>query len=398
MTKGTISPLNWLRGTVHYWQLPAAARQQQRHDSRGWPSADITPQQVIDEGVAWLGRAQDNSASADGGVARHYSLTRGWAASYPETTGYIIPTMLAYARANGDSAVRDRAQRMLDWLVKIQLAEGGFQGGVIGETPVVPVTFNTGQILMGLAAGQFAFGGYLEPLRRAADWLVRTQDEDGCWRNHPSPFAEPGEKAYETHVAWGLLEAARVVGDAPYGKAALANVDWALRHQHANGWFEKCCLSDPVRPLTHTIGYVLRGVIEAYLFSRDPKYLQAAIRTADGVLGVVRSDGTLPGRLDANWHGMVDWVCLTGAAQIVICWLLLFQATGDTRYRDVALRVNRRLRATVRVDGPPEIRGGVKGSFPVNGGYGRFEYLNWACKFLIDANMLELGVLGIAAA
>jgi hypothetical protein len=36
--------------------------------------------------------------------------------------------------------------------------------------------------------------------------------------------------------------------------------------------------------------------------------------------------------------------------------------------------------------------GGVKGSFPVSGGYGRFQYLNWACKFSIDANLLELGV------
>ena len=34
-------------------------------------------------------------------------------------------------------------------------------------------------------------------------------------------------------------------------------------------------------------------------------------------------------------------------------------------------------------------RGGIKGSFPVDGDYGRFEYLNWACKFFIDANLLE---------
>lgn len=397
MTDEARSPLDWLRRTVRYWQLPAAAREEQRRDSRLWPAADIAPQPVIDEGIAWLGRAQDNSKSADGGVARHYSLTRGWAASYPETTGYIIPTMLAYARAHGDAAVRDRARRMLDWLVKIQMPDGGFQGGIIGETSPGSVTFNTGQILMGLAAGQVEFGAYMEPMRRAADWLVRTQDEDGGWRKHGSPFTEPGEKTYETHVAWGLMEAARVVADAPYGKAALANVDWALRHQRANGWFENCCLTDPVRPLTHTIGYVLRGVVEAFLLSRDQKYLRAAIKTADGVLGAVRPDGILPGRLDAEWRAAVDWSCLTGAAQIAICWLQLFQATGDARYRDAARRVNRMLRRTVRIDGPSATRGAVKGSFPVNGGYGRFEYLNWACKFLIDANMMELGVVELAA-
>ena len=34
-------------------------------------------------------------------------------------------------------------------------------------------------------------------------------------------------------------------------------------------------------------------------------------------------------------------------------------------------------------------RGQVKGSFPVDGAYGRFQYLNWACKFTVDANLLE---------
>jgi len=42
-------------------------------------------------------------------------------------------------------------------------------------------------------------------------------------------------------------------------------------------------------------------------------------------------------------------------------------------------------RRTVHVDGPDGIRGGVKGSFPVDGGYGTYEFLNWAAKFLIDA-------------
>ena len=38
--------------------------------------------------------------------------------------------------------------------------------------------------------------------------------------------------------------------------------------------------------------------------------------------------------------------------------------------------------------------GGVKGSFPVDGGYGTYEYLNWAAKFTIDANVKELALSG----
>jgi hypothetical protein len=44
------------------------------------------------------------------------------------------------------------------------------------------------------------------------------------------------------------------------------------------------------------------------------------------------------------------------------------------------------------VDGPPEKRGGIKGSFPVDGSYGKFQYLNWACKFFIDSHLLEQDV------
>ena len=123
---------------------------------------------------------------------------------------------------------RERARAVLDWLVSIQLDGGGFQGGVIGQTPVVPVTFNTGQILIGLASGVASSATTIaRRCMRAADWLVRTQDEDGAWRRNPTPFAKAGEKAYETHVAWGLLEAARVEPSRGYARGGAA--------QHSRG-------------------------------------------------------------------------------------------------------------------------------------------------------------------
>jgi hypothetical protein len=378
-------------------RLPAAARAEVLRDRAGLRAGDVPPEQAIDEAVAWLGRAQDCSRSGDGGVARDYSLVRGWNSSYPETTGYIVPTLLAYARWRGGARgaeARERARRMLDWLVSIQFPEGGFQGGVIGAEPRVPVTFNTGQILLGLAAGVAEFGEpYREPMRRAADWLAKTQDPDGCWRRHPTPFAEPGEKAYETHVAWGLFEAARV--DAPgYADVALANVRWALTKQRPNGWFADCCLSDNARPLTHTLGYVLRGVVEAHHYTEAPDLLAAARRTADGLHSALRPDGFLPGRLDERWGAASTWACLTGSVQVAHCWLTLYRMTGEEPYREAAFAANRYVRQTVRLDGPPETRGAVKGSFPVDGAYGTFEYLNWACKFFVDAQLLERAVSG----
>jgi hypothetical protein len=387
MLKSMLKPARAVRS---YLRLPAAARDEQRRDRAGLPAFDPGTERAVEEALAWLCRAQDNSASRDGGVARDYSLLTGWNTSYPETTGYIIPTLLECARLRADAGLRERAARMLDWLVSIQFAEGGFQGGVVGAEPVVPVTFNTGQILMGLASGVVELGDkYLDAMRRAADWLVETQDADGCWRKHATPFAEPGEKVYETHVSWGLLEAARVEPHRGYAEAALKNVRWALGFQRENGWFDECCLSDPLQPLTHTLGYVLRGLVEAFRFTNDTALLAACRKTADALVANIGADGFLPGRFDSGWRGTVRWACLTGSVQIAYCWLVLYEHTHDTRYRDAAFAANSYVRRTLRTDGPMETRGAVKGSFPVNGGYCTYEYPNWACKFFIDSNLLE---------
>ncbi|MEO8714926.1 MAG: hypothetical protein ABI369_07930 [Acetobacteraceae bacterium] len=375
--------------------LPPAALAVMAEDRAGLPGADMGPRAAIAASVGWLCRAQDCSPTRDGGVARDFSLIEGWSASYPETTGYIIPTLIAVARRDARPDLMERARRMLDWLVTIQLPGGGFQGGRIDQTPVVPVTFNTGQILLGLAAGVEAFGdaGYLAAMRGAARFLRDSQDADGAWRRHPTPFAKPGDKAYETHVSWGLFEAARLAPGQGYAEAGLRQVRWALTRQQPNGWFADNCLENPAAPLTHTIGYVLRGVIEAHRFQPSPDLLAAALPTADALARALDPEGRLPGRLDKDWRGTVDYVCLTGTTQIAACWMLLAAIAGRADFIEPARRANAFVRRTVKRDGAADVVGGVKGSFPVSGEYGRFQYLNWAAKFFIDANLMEAALL-----
>jgi hypothetical protein len=101
----------------------------------------------------WICRAQD--AFPDGGVARSYSLAynpyfglKGWVYSYPETTGYIIPTMFDYAHLTGSDEIFDRAIHMADWECDVQMESGAVQGGTIDQTPT-PAIFNTGQVIFG---------------------------------------------------------------------------------------------------------------------------------------------------------------------------------------------------------------------------------------------------------
>jgi hypothetical protein len=124
-------------------------------------------------------------------------------------------------------------------------------------------------------------------------------------------------------------------------------------------------------------------------FFGDPSLLVSARRTADGILTAIRSDGALPGKLSSDWRGSVSWSCLTGNVQIAHSLLILYDRTGYEPYRDAAYGLNSAVRRTLRVDDPDETRGAVKGSFPIDGGYGQFEYLNWATKFAVDSYTAE---------
>ena len=370
--------------------LTGQARAVRARDRGGLSGEDPGPEKAIEIGLNWLSDAQDHSSTSDGGVARHYSLLAGWGASYPETTGYIIPTFIDAGIRTSNPEWHDRARAMLDWLVSIQLPGGAFQGGMISHQPV-PVTFNTGQILIGLAYGARCYGlaSYQDSANAAASWLRDTQDPDGCWRRFATPFAAPGDKTYETHVSWGLFAAEQFLPGLGFGDAGLRQVDWALGNQQPNGWFSDCCLSDPERPLTHTLGYTLRGILEAYRLSGDKRYLNACMKSAVAVAEVVDADGFLPGRLYPDWRGAVTWSCLTGSVQLAAVMLEVASLCDRQELVEAGMRLNRFVRRTMDLDGPTGQRGGVAGSFPIDGDYGQFEYLNWAAKFLVDSCLIE---------
>lgn len=69
----------------------------------------------------------------------------------------------------------------------------------------------------------------------------------------------------------------------------------------------------------------------------------------------------------------------------VVLWKL-YRRDGDERLRNAARRLTDYVlrRHDIRST-DPTIRGGLYGSWPIHGGYGSFEVLNWATKFLVDA-------------
>src|SRR5512134_3377654 len=64
-------------------------------DRLGWRSTPKSSRQHLDAAIQWICRAHDRCHGQ--GVSLGFSLLHGWLPPYPETTGYIIPTLFDYS-------------------------------------------------------------------------------------------------------------------------------------------------------------------------------------------------------------------------------------------------------------------------------------------------------------
>ncbi len=257
--------------------------------------------------------------------------------SYPETTGYLITSLLSYAVHYRREQVRKAALAMADWEIEVQMPSGAVQGGpVMPRNKQTPAAFNTGMVLDGWCSAYEASREqrYLDAGLAAARFLVGDMDQAGYFRTNGA-FVSPGEtKTYNCLCAWAMLRMARLTADAGLERAAVRAVEAVLKRQHSNGWFANNCLEMSSVPLTHTIGYALQGVFEVGVLAGREDFISAAERGLGNVLSQQRPNGFLAGRFDRHWNPVL---------------------------------------------------GAIAGSYPILGGYMTGGYPNWATKYFIDA-------------
>ena len=357
--------------------------------------------------IRWLKAAQD--AQPDGGVSALYTLARGWHRSFPETTGYIIPTMLNAWQATGDQACYDRAVRMGEWLLGVQHGEGWFPGDRAGSFSG-PSVFNTGQILFGLVRMHQVTGEarYLDAAHRAGTWLAAEQDADGAWRR----WDYLGQThTYNTRTAWALLLLAGSTGDDACRRAGRANVHWAAAQADPTGFFAGCAFdaqaegrrygvwkslativrhrnlpSFYTKASLHAIAYTIQGLLEAAWLLEDAA-AEAVARRAAAALAERQRAGPLAGYYGTAWRREASSRCLTGIAQMCIVWLRLHAVRGEPL--EPAVRASRYLLRCQKLHSRnPALRGALAGSDPLYGLYQPFRYPNWAAKFWADALLL----------
>ncbi len=342
----------------------------------------------------WICLAQDSTP--DDGVAALYNSLHGWQASYPETTGYIIPTFLAYAKAMNEPEARDRALRMAHWEIEVQLPSGAVRGGNM-ESPVRPAVFNTGQVLFGwtVAYQETQDERFIKAATRAGQWLVDVIDDDGAWRKQLSAFFDTDVHTYNVLTASRLALAGLVMDKPMWVQAGRASAEWTLTQQKENGWFRNCSMAKNRPPSLHPIAYTQEGFLTLGQLFNEEKYIDAAVKSLEPLIRKVEKAVGLKGEYDLSWNEAVRWKCLVGDAQVAV--VLYRLARYSERYKDyvfVARKILEELACIQDVESPyPESRGAVAGSEPFWGGYGRYCYPNWAAKYYLDA--LLLGVRGV---
>jgi hypothetical protein len=348
------------RGLWHTVRAGGQARADERH---------------VRSAIGWLGAAQ--RAGAGGGFAHSFNLLRGWEKPYPETTGYILPSLRRADERYGIAEAAPLVERASRWLAAVQQPDGSFLD-LAGRKQV----FDSGQILHGWNDLAAHMPHLVEPERhlRTARWIAEQQESDGSFVRHSWGGAA---RSYYVRVGAALLRAGRQFGDPALVAAGKRNLRWTMAQQEANGFFRHMAF-DAGPPFLHTMIYVAEGLIDAQDDAPEEPLLDATLRLTETLRLAAERDGLPRSRYRPDFSPVDRELCLPGLAQWA-CLCFRLAARGHRAYVAPGRSSIAALKLRQIVSADPALDGGLFGSAPFWGRYMRWAVPNWGVKFLIDA-------------
>lgn len=335
--------------------------------------------------VDWLLNAQ--SHSPDGGFPT-LSMGKGFGSSYPETSGYILETLINWHCISPSVQLEQSIQKTVNWLLEIQHPDGGWQSGYVDQNKP-PVVFNTAQVMRGLITMYKKNNDQViaDSLDKAAQWIVDVQESPGVWARHNYLGHA---RVYDTYVDAPLMRWGLERKNADVIEAANKNIRWVMKKQQSNGWFADAdnTIKHNHQPILHTIAYTVDGLLEfAELSDEEDVFISGKI-TADILALRMIADKRLPGRFDERWRG-AEAAIPTGYAQMVVAWRRIHDRVPQqkTWLQAIDLTCAYLMHMQWKDTDMPHLDGAVSGSYPFWGKYEPFRCPNWAVKYFIDAMM-----------
>lgn len=331
--------------------------------------------------INWLIKSKHSR----GGSSAFHAPLFGWSKPYPETTGYIIPTLLEYYHFSDYKPAHKTALEFGEWLLSIQSDSGYWYEGQHPPKTHNPSVFNTGQILFGLISlfGETNDSKWLTSLDKATEWLCSSIDKDGTWKSGHYRGFNP---TYYSRVSWPILLASTVLDNDAYQEKSLLVLDSLIKKKNPNGTFFGWGFDEHGPAFTHTIAYTLRGFIESSILLDDWQTYGAKTEMALGKFYNLAElkNGRLAGQYDEQFSGTETYSCITGNFQIAHCLMRWYEKNNDLRLLNAASKL---IEYSVKSQSSS---GAIPGSKPFWGQYMMFRYPNWSAKFCADAILLFL--------
>ena len=246
-------------------------------------------------------RAQKSFGSFSHGIHDETGRSPG---QYTEITGYGVSLLAHLYRWQQDNRFLESAREAARFLMDIQHESGAYPHCPNPESACKNgdlFTFDTSMCTMGMV-DLFMVDpepAYLESARRAGDWLLSMQRDDGAFRAKFLPLnghTQTGNffgdgSCIHVKNAMALLKLSVAGGEKKYETAARKVCDYVLGLQAPEGFFWTMPTRDFV--FSHAHCYACEGFLSAHAYTGDERYLNAAMKGIEWLKRVQQADGSI---------------------------------------------------------------------------------------------------------
>lgn len=258
--------------------------------------------------------------------------------SYPEVTGYLIPTLL-------DSGKYNLAEQYSEFLCHVQQSNGAFLGPDGKE-----YIFDTGQVLRGLLKASKRCESFFPFALKTAEYIFNYIEKDG---KIPTIYGREIPEYVNIFILPALVEAGQMFNKPEYIEKAQKSINYYKN------------IPDVINPayLTHFLAYIIDGFIEM----GEQEFVRACV---EKIFASQNPDGAILA------YPNVKWICSPGVAQFAVIWYKLGMYDKANKALDYLCKIQ-------------NSSGGFYGSYGKGANYFPDEEISWAVKFFLDAELLK---------
>ncbi|CAE6488214.1 hypothetical protein [Candidatus Nitrosotenuis uzonensis] len=302
-----------------------------------------------------------------GGVHSFYDLKeKKYGFLYPEITGYYVSTMCFFSKYENTNNYLNLAKNSANWLIKIFNKYDAIVMGIGDELKEkIAFTFDTSICAKGML-DYFSLTGDIKYLRTAeslVNWILEGAiDDDGTVRPFmivsEKRFSESSEVWYKSRgclnikIAMVLLALYRITKREELYNTAKKICDSCTRYQNHDG---SIAMNEGSKTINlHTQCYALEGLVYAYHYTGESKYIQWCKKALDWSISKIEDDGSIMLWFNSKHRSKASYP----VAQLIRLLILVDAIDNEHKYHNYVQKLYSFLMTMQAIDSSPHINGG----------------------------------------